>query len=96
MDEDRKLVQRSRMLIFLGWELSSSFMVDQIRRQDKSVSFEETNIFGELQGLRFNLDSKTMVVWSMDLDSNKPTLMEVRYSPLGNVIFWNITIISSH
>lgn len=69
------------MLLFPSWELSSSFMLDQIRKQERPVSFEETNIIGELQGVGFNIDSKTIKIWSMALDDNKPTLMEIKESP---------------
>ena len=62
IEEARALVMRSGMLLFPRWEPSSSFMLDQIRKQDRSVSFEGTNITGELQGSRFNIESKRMVI----------------------------------
>ena len=40
----REFLQRSSMLLFTRWELSSSFILDKIRRQDKYLSFEEINI----------------------------------------------------
>lgn len=33
VEETRDLVTRSGMIIFPGWDLSSSFFLDQIRRQ---------------------------------------------------------------
>lgn len=36
-----------------------------------------------------------MVIWSMDHEGNKPTLMEIKESPKENVIFWNVNTMSS-
>ena len=52
IEEARELVQRSGMIVFPGWDISSSFLLDQMRRQQKSISYEEINPFGELQGGR--------------------------------------------
>lgn len=89
-DEARDLVRRSGMLLFLGWEISSSFFLDQIRRQERAISFEEENPFGVIQGTGFSVDAKTMALWSLSPESNKPTLMEIKESAQGNVIFWNV------
>ena len=35
VEEARELVQRSGMIFFLGWDISSSFLLDQMRRQQK-------------------------------------------------------------
>ena len=83
------------MLLFPGWELSSSFMLDQIRKQEKLVSLEETDISGKLQGSSFNIASKTMTIWSIDPYNNKTNLMEIKESPQGNVNYWNVSTICS-
>jgi hypothetical protein len=89
-DEARDLVRRSGMLLFPGWEISSSFFLDQIRRQENAISFEEENPFGVIQGSGFSVDAKTMAIWSLSPGVDKPTLMEIKESPQGNVIFWNV------
>ena len=61
-EEGRELVRRSGMLLFPGWEINSSFLLDQIRKQEKSISFEEVSMFGETKGVGFNIDSKTMAI----------------------------------
>lgn len=95
VEEARELVQRSGMIVFPGWDISSSFLLDQMRRQEKSISYEEINPFGELQGAGFNIDTKTMAIWSVAPESEKPTLMEIKETPAGNVIFWNAHSTSS-
>ena len=74
-NKTRECVKRSRMFLFLGWEISSSFMLDQIRRQSKSITFKETNIIFELQGIGFNIDTKTRAIPSVALESNNRTLI---------------------
>lgn len=66
IEEARELVQRSGMIVFPRWDISSSFLLDQIRRQQKS-----------------------MAIWSIALESKKPTLMEIKETLAGNVIFQN-------
>ena len=78
--EGRELV-RSDMLLFLGWETRSSFLIDQIKRQEKSISFEDTNTFVETNGAGFNIDAKTMAIWSLAPPHDKPTLMEIKETP---------------
>jgi hypothetical protein len=43
-----------------------------------------------VQGSGFSIDAKTMAVWSLAPEDNKPTLMEIRDSPQGSAIFWNV------
>ena len=62
MEEARELIQRSGMIVFLGWDISSSFLLDHMRRQDKTISFEDENQLGELRGSRYNIDAQTMVI----------------------------------
>ena len=85
--EGKELIRRSGLLLFSRWEISSSFLLDQIRKQEKSISFEDTNMFGEKKGVGFNIDAKTMAIWSLTLAHDKPTLMEIKETPEGNEIF---------
>ena len=87
IEEARELVQRSGMIVFPGWDISSSFLLDQMRRQEKSISYEEINPFGELQGARLNIVTKTMAIWSVAPKLEKPTLMEIKETLAGNAIF---------
>ena len=80
-EEGRELVRRSGMLLFPGWETSSSFLLDQIRKQEKFVSFEDANMFGETRGARFNIDAKKMAIWSLAPPHEKPSLMEIKETP---------------
>lgn len=87
IEEARELVQRSGVIVFPEWDISSSFLLDQMRRQEKSISYEDINPFGELQGAQFNIYTKTMAIWSVAPESEKPTLMEIKETPAGNAIF---------
>ena len=50
IEEARDLVRRSGMIILPRWDLSSSFLLDQIWRQEQSVSFEDEEKCGEIMG----------------------------------------------
>ena len=78
------------MLLFLGLDIKSSFLLDQIRKQEKSVSFEDVNMFRETRGEGFNIDAKKMAIWSLAPPHEKPLLMEIKETPQGNAIFWNV------
>ena len=62
LEEGRKIIRRSGLLLFLGWEINSSFLLDQIRKEDKSFFFEDTNLFGETKVVGFNIDEHARVV----------------------------------
>ena len=87
MEEARELVMRSGMIVFSGWDLNLSFLLDQMRRQDKTSSFEDENQYGELKGSGYNIDVQTMTIWSLAPKHDELTLMEIKKSPRGNVIF---------
>ena len=70
--EGKELVRRSGMLLFPRWEISSSFLLDQIRKQEKSISFEDVNMFGETRGAGFNIDAKTKTIQSLAPPHEKP------------------------
>ena len=89
-EEGRELVKMSGMLLFLGWEINSSFLLDQIRKHEKSISFEYVNMFRETKGASFNIDAKTMAIWSLAPTHDKPSLMEIKETSQGNAIFWNV------
>lgn len=86
----------SGMIIFLGWDISSSLLLNQIRRQERSISLEDENHYGELRGSRSNIHAQTMAICCLALEHDKPTLMEIRESPRGSAIFWNVQFTSSH
>lgn len=75
------------MIIFPGWDLSSSFLLDQMRRKEKIFSLEYDNQYGELRGSCSNIDAQTMRIWSLNPEHDKPTLMEIKEFLRGNVIF---------
>jgi hypothetical protein len=78
LKEANDLVQRSGMLLVLGWDLEQEFMLDQIRRQENAISYEAFGADGLQRGIGFNIDTKSMVVWSMAPSSNKTKLMDVQ------------------
>ena len=77
LEEARELFQRSGMLLVPGWDLEQAFMLDQIRRQENSISYEAIGTDGIRRGTSFNIDTKFLVVQSMAPASNKPRLMDV-------------------
>ena len=85
LEEARDLVQRSGTLLVPGWDLEQSFMLDQIKRQDISASFEETNVWGARM-VSINVDRRIMVVWSMAPKTNKPKFMDVQNTAQGKMI----------
>ena len=78
LEEARDLVQRSGMLLIPGWDLEHAFMLDQIRRQDNAISYEGIGANGFKRGIGFNIDTKSLVVWSMAPASNKTKLMDIQ------------------
>lgn len=90
VEEAKELVRRSGMIVFLGRDISSSCLLDQMRRQERTISFEDENQKGELRGSRYNINAQTMAIWSLAPENQKPTLMEIKDSLKGNVIFWNV------
>lgn len=85
--EDAKdLVKGTSMILFQTWEIISSFLLDQIRRQERSISFEDVYAFGELRGSRFNIDAQTMAISSLAPKNDKTILMEIKDYTQGNVI----------
>ena len=62
LEEAKDLVQRSGMLLVLGWDLEQSFMHDQIKRQESSISYEAIGADGLKRGTSFNIDTKSLAV----------------------------------
>ena len=46
-------------------------------------------------GSGFSVDAQTMAIWSLAPEDDKLTLMEIKESPRGNVIFWHVQSTSS-
>ena len=65
-------------------------MLDQIRRQDKSINYEATSSDGLKRGSGFNVDTKTLAIWSIALETNKPRMMDVEETAQGNMITWTL------
>ena len=76
--EAKDLVQKSGMLLILGWDLERAFIFDQIRRQDKVVTYKAFGVEGLQRGSRFNNDSKTLAIWSIAPKMDNPKLMDVQ------------------
>ena len=74
------------MLLIPGWDLEQAFMLDQIRRQDNAISYEAVGVDGLRRGTSFNIDTKSLAVWSMAPTLNKPRLMDVQSTEQGNMI----------
>ena len=89
MEEARELARRSDMIVFPSWEINSSFLLDQMKRHENIISFEDVNHQGELRGFGYSINAQIMVVWSLAPEHEKETLMETKKSPTRNVIFWN-------
>lgn len=79
--EARKLVQRSGMILTLGWDLEQGCMLYQVRRKDKAISYEVYGEDGLTRGSCFNIDAKTLAIWSISPEINKPKLMDVQSTP---------------
>ena len=73
LQEARDLVERSGMLLIPRWDLEQAFMLDQIRRQENAFSYEAIGSDGFRRGTSFNIDTKSLAVWSMAPTSNKPS-----------------------
>ena len=52
-------------------------------------------MFRETKAVGFNIDAKNMAIWSLAPAHDKPTLMEIKETPQGNAIFWNVHTTSS-
>ena len=65
-------------------------MLDQIRRQENAISYEVVGADGLRRGTSFNIDTKSLAVWSMAPASNKPRLMDVQRTEQGNMIVWTL------
>ena len=75
--EAKELVQRSGMILVPGQDIEKAFVLDQIRRQDKAISYEE---------ISSDVDTKTLAIWSIALETNKPKMMDVEEIAQGNML----------
>ena len=75
--EARELVHRSGMILIPNWDIERAFVLDQMRRQDKAISYEASSSEGLERGSRFNIDTKTLAVWSVSSDTTKPKMMDI-------------------
>ena len=86
--EAKELVHMSGMILISNWDIEKAFVLDQMRRQDKDISYEASGIEGMKRGSGFNVDTKTLVVWSVSLDTKKPKMMDIQEIGKGNMIVW--------
>lgn len=76
--EARDVVQRSGMLLVPIWDLEKAFMLDQIRRKENTISYEAFEANRLPRGSRFNIDSRSLEVWSISPTKTKPKLMNMQ------------------
>ena len=57
-----------------------------MRRQDKAISYEASNSEGFKRGSGFNIDTKTLAVWTVALDTKKPKVIDIEETAQGNMI----------
>lgn len=72
------------------WDLEEAFILDQIRRKNKAISYEAYGVDGLTRGSGFTIDTKTLAIWSIDPMTNKPKIMDVQSTPQVNLITWTI------
>ena len=60
--EAKELVQRSGMILVPSWDIKRAFILDQIKWQEKVISYEATNSDGLKRGCNFNIDTKTLAI----------------------------------
>ena len=88
--EARELVERSGIIIVLGWDIERAFVLEQIKRQDKEINFEATSSDGLKRGSSFNIDTKTLAIWSIAPETNKPKMMDVEETTQGKMLTWTL------
>ena len=76
--EARELVHISGMILIPNWDIEKAFVLDQMRIQDKAVSYEATGSEGFKRGSGFTVYTITLVVWSIAPDTKKPKMMDIQ------------------
>ena len=66
------------MILLPHWDIERAFLLDQMRRQDKAISYEATRSEGLNRGSKFNIDTKTLIVWSVAPESKNPRMMDIQ------------------
>ena len=61
-----------------------------MRRHDKTISYEATGSEGFKRGSGFNVDTKTLAVWSVAPDTKKPKMMDIQVTTQGSMIVWTL------
>ena len=83
-------VKMSGMLLVSSSNLEKAFMLDQIKKQEDSISYEALVVDDLQRGQGFNIYSKSLVVWIMTLETNKPKLMDIQSTSQCNMIVWTM------
>ena len=88
--EARELVNRNGVILIPNQDIEKAFVLDQMRRQDKAISYEAIGSEGLKRGSSFNVDTKTLVVWSIAPNTKKPKMMDIQETTQGNMIVWTL------
>ena len=86
----RELVHMSGMILIPNQDIEKVFVLDQMRRQDKAISYEASGSEGLKRGSGFNVDTKILAVWSIAPNTKKPKMMDIQETAQGNMIVWTL------
>src|SRR5271156_5395037 len=84
------LVQSSGVMLMPGWDLQSTFVIDQIRRQEDPLLKTEFEMDDVLKGSGFDPKSKTLAIWSLAPATQKPLVMTIREGKRADRMIWNL------
>ena len=76
------------MILIPNWDIEKSFFLDQMRRHEKTISYEASSSEGLKRGSGFNVDTKTLVVWIIASDIKKPKIMDIQETTQAKIIVW--------
>lgn len=65
MEQARFLVENSGILLLPGWDIHSTFNIDQIRNQSDPLFKSEVDVGDFVRGSGFDPKSKRLAIWSL-------------------------------
>jgi regulator of replication initiation timing len=77
-------------MLMPGWDLQSTFVIDQIRRQEDPLLKTEFEMDDVLKGSGFDPKSKTLAIWSLAPATQKPLVMTIREEKRADRMIWNL------
>lgn len=86
----RFLVENSGMLLLTGWDIHSTFIIDQIIRQSDPLFRSEFDVGDFVRGSGFDLKSKRLAIWSLAPATQWPHLMNIQGDKRGDIFIWNL------